>query len=1120
MFAALLLATLPGVARAQASQASIRGTVYDSSRAVVPGAALTLTNVATHVNSTTTSNESGGYLFLNINPGTYTLQASKQGFATQQLQPFKLLVNQASTLNFALTVGQVSQVARVTAVGEGLQSSTAEVGLTLDTEQIQNVPVDSESWSQLFVAAPGVSPIVVSGSQTGYYTTSVGPMMTPSFDGQTNRSDIFIVDGIMDTETFGNSYAVQPLLQALQDVKLEAHTDSAAFGGSSGGTINASTRSGTDQFHGSAWEYYKSPVLQAIPYFSTSSTPFKQNQFGGTIGGPVILPRLYNGRNKTFFFAAYGGLRYNGPGTVYDLVPTPAELAGDFTADAPIYDPASTTCDAAGNCTRTQFQYNGVLNMIPPNRLNQGAIYYVQHALPTYTNATLPCSPGCNSYQNAPNIQSLYQYDARVDETLGQHDSFFFRWMGIGGNETSGRVQNPGTTGTTGYSYVGSYVHIFSPTSVLHVQAGKTYETRPYTQLWTGVGANLGAQSGFPSGLSTGYVTLGNITPGFDVNGYFNDPGDNANPQTTANSDSVSFDYDRVLGRHTITVGADFNGIGEGQRIEDGQEEFAQQETNSLVPGDDASGTALASFLIGVPDSFTKRNVTESLGFGGLVGFYGQDQFQMTPRLTTNFGLRYDIALAPRFGTFADGNEYTGNFNFSNGTYIVYKVPGSCAVLMNAPCIPTPDGSLPDHVVASTDGSQVVQTQYNNVEPRLGIAFRLTPTTVLRGGAGLAFDNLAGLVQNIRGLSGNWPSVQQVAQLNINVPQPGNPFPGYTISNLPALTALPAATPFNQFNWFVAPNLKDAYSLQYNFGVQHQFGTSTVVGANYVGSVNRRSSVGGLYNVALTPGPGDSAVVASRSPYPYIAPTYYSWSGNNGDYNALQVQLTRNYSKNLGATVAYTWSKSIDEGCSGFFGTEGCSIQQIYNIRAERSVSAFNVPQNLNVTWTYTLPFGRGQMFNIQNRTLDLLLGGWHYNGFAKFANGAPYDVNLYIDIANIGTTGYERPNIVGSTNPGNQSRTNWLNTAAFATPNPYTYGNMGRNSLRADFTQDFDMTLAKEVPLIDRLHLKVGADAFNVFNHPVWAQPDSYIGDPTFGQVLSTENEQRTMQVYGQLTF
>jgi hypothetical protein len=302
--------------------------------------------------------------------------------------------------------------------------------------------------------------------------------------------------------------------------------------------------------------------------------------------------------------------------------------------------------------------------------------------------------------------------------------------------------------------------------------------------------------------------------------------------------------------------------------------------------------------------NFTKRNLGESISPGGIMGYYGQDQFQMTPKLTVNIGLRYDVAVIPKYGTPALNNQAVGNFDFNNGTYVVYKVPGSCATLKNAPCIPTPDGSLPTHVVASPDG-KVFQNQYNNFQPRLGAAFRLTPVTVIHGGAGLAFDNYAALVQNLRGVSGNWPSVGQVAKSNINVPSNASAFPGYSTQNLPAMTALPDPTPFNQFNWFVDPKMKASYSLQWNFGVQRQMDSSTVVSATYVGSLNRRLNFGDFYNTAKTPGPGDPSL---RSPYPYIAPTFYSMSKGNGDYNALQVQLTRSFYKGLAATVAYTWS--------------------------------------------------------------------------------------------------------------------------------------------------------------------------------------------------------------------
>jgi len=1108
----LMIDLLAAPVSAQTTQASVHGNVHDKTNASVVGAMLTLVNVETHVAATTVTNSTGDYLFVNINPGTYTLEASFTGFSPEKVKPFQLQVNQTSTIDFALAVGS-KDVVEVDAVGQALQASTAELGLTLESKQIEDIPINSRNFTSLLTTAPGVSPVVVSGSQSASYTTAIGPIIIPSVNGQGNRSDLFVVDGILDIETFGDAYAVQPIIDAIQDQKLQSHNDSAEFGGSTGGTINVATKSGTNTLHGSAWDYNQTPQLQAIPYFSQTASQTRQNQFGGTIGGPVVIPHLYHGRDKTFFFGAYEGFRLKSPGTDYYLVPTPAQLAGDFTAPglAKIYDPASTVCDASGNCSRTQFSYQGIPNKIDPARLNQGDLAYIKYALPAYTSSPLPIG---NAFENAPNTQSLNSFDVRIDETLNEHNSAYFRYMAIRGNQTGGPSNLPTSTNTDGYSYVGSYVHTFGSNSVLHVQGGRTYENRLQLSRFVGVPSDLDSQIGFQSGLTSGYVTAGTIVPGIAVDGYFGSNNESVVPQTTANSWSGKGDFTHVIGRHTIKVGSEFNGIGEAQDIQYANLEMRAQETNSLLG--DTSGDAAASFVIGVPGNFTKRNVVESLSFGGILSFYAQDQFQVTPKLTLNAGLRYDLAFIPKFGRPQDGNQPVGNYDFNNGTYIVYKVPGSCASLGTAPCIPTPDGSLPDHVVASPDG-RIFPNQYNNFQPRLGAAYRIDPTTVVRGGIGLAFDNYAALVQNIRGVSGNWPSVAQLAQTNINAPSAANPFPGYTTQNLPALTTLPSATPFNQFNWFVDPKTKDSYSLQYNLGVQRQLDKTTVVSASYVGSINRRLSVGGYYNDATTPGPGDPTL---RYPYPYIQPTFYSRSIGNGDYNSLQMQLTRSLFKGLAATVAYTWSKSIDEGCSGFFGTEGCNIQQIYNIRAERSVSAFDVPHNFVATYNYQLPVGRGKMFNVNSRALDLLVGGWEYSGFVRLNSGSNYSVNIAADVANIGNTGYERPNLVGPRNPSNQTHSHWLDASSFAIPAQYTYGTMGRNALRTEFYKGWDMSLLKDFPIYDRFHGRFNVDAFNVFNHPIFGQPDSGLTDAQFGQIGYTASGTRAVQLSAKITF
>ena len=724
---AVAILFLPSLSHAQVSQANVRGTVTDKTGAVIPQATVTLVNTSTQVTASTISNSAGAFYFQNINPGTYTLQASASGFTSQKLQPFVLEVNQTATLNFKLSVGKVTQVVSVQAQGEAIETASTSVGLTLDREQLQNIPLNSNNFTQLFKTAPGVSPISVPGSQTGAYTTSIGPMIIPSFNGQNQRSNLFVVDGMLDDETFGNAYAVQPIIHSMDNMKLESHESNAEFGGSTGGTVNISTKSGTNQFHGDLWEYYEDPSLQAVPYFSKAVPPLHQNLFGADIGGPVIIPHLYNGHNRTFFYGAYSGFRLSSPNTDYFLLPTAAELSGNFSADPPIYDPASTTCNAAGNCSRSQFDYLGQPNHVDPSRLNQGAIYYLQHALPPVTSPTASLPGGTNAYETAPNIQSFNRYDFRVDQEVGAKTSVFFHIMGLLGSSTSGRSQLPAVTSTNAYTWVASYTHTFSPTTILHLEGGRTYESRPFLQNWKGLPANFDSAVGFPTGLSSGYVTLGNSIPAVNVAGYFGDLGEWANPEVTAANSAYIGDFTKIVGKHTLRMGAQYNSMGESQDIEWAQEQFTSQETSSLGSGN--TGTAIASYLLGVTNGFTKRNVVESLGPGGVFSAYFQDTYQPIQSLTLTAGLRYDIPFIPKYGTPGNSNQYTGDFDFNNGTYIIYKVPPPCSTTRTAPCLP--GGILPPHVVVSKDGDKVLQNQYDDLQPRLGIAYRLGPKTAI-----------------------------------------------------------------------------------------------------------------------------------------------------------------------------------------------------------------------------------------------------------------------------------------------------------------------------------------------------------------------------------------------------
>ena len=575
----------------------------------------------------------------------------------------------------------------------------------MQTEQIDDLPLNGRNFTNLFTVVPGVSTIVPGGSQTNSYNVAIGAgNIVPSVHGQTNRSDLFVIDGVLDIETFGDAYAVQPVIDVIQDQKLQSHNDSAEFGGSTGGTVNISTKSGTNSLHGSAWEFNKTGSLQALSYFTpagSAQTKLNQNQYGFTLGGPVVIPKVYHGKDKTFFFVSYEGFNYNSPGQNIVTVPTAQQLAGDFTGlvDSngkliPIYDPATTTYDAKTQTySRKPFAYGGVPNMIDPKRLSQGDIYYAQNTLPAISSSAVS---GGNAFENSPSTQSFHEYDARGDEHIGQNDSVFFRMMGARGTEGSGWTAMPSTLSLDDYQWVGSYVHIFSPISTLHFQIGRTYLAKNSATRYASLPSGFAASAGIDTNIYAPYLTGDQLVPGYNASGYFNQS-ESINPFITANAKSIKTDYTLVLGKHTLKAGGEFNKMGEGTKILYADVSFVTPTTSDLLG--DNSGNSLASYMIGAPDNAIRRNSPESMGFGGVFSAYIQDSFQASNKLTVKLGIHYDFADYPRFGTAHDNNQATGNFDFNNGTYQVLHAIGSCAKLGTAPCIPTPDGSLPEHVV-------------------------------------------------------------------------------------------------------------------------------------------------------------------------------------------------------------------------------------------------------------------------------------------------------------------------------------------------------------------------------------------------------------------------------------
>jgi len=1097
----------------QTSLASVNGTVTDASGAVVPGATVVLVNSATGAQRTVATNAEGVYSVLDVSPGRYTLEVAKQGFATYKQTEFTLLVNQTATFNFTLSMGATTQKVNVAAQSDRVEFSTAELGTAISEQQVNDLPLNGRNFTQLLTLAPGMSPANVSQNGGGFGANPVGTFSIPAVNGQRNRSNIFLLDGINDQGAFTNTYSIAPVLDDIQEFKVESHNDEAEFGGALGGVVNVVTKSGTNQLHGSGWEFLRNDALDARNFFIQSVTPFKQNQFGGTVGGPVVLPG-YNGRGKTFFFAAYEGFRNHTTATNLYNVPTPAELRGDFSGltDAsgnliPLYNPFSTAPDPSrpGDFTRQPFS----MNQIPGNLINPNMVLVAQTLFPAPTNTGVP---GYNGLDTTPSITTQDEAKLRIDEQLGQHDSIFVGYSGV----------NQPVSHSGGYAGLHSdeWLHVYnivaSATHTFSGQAINTFEFGRTSQEINFLGQFLHAPAGFPlnAGFSPNFVsnfmdTKYVLVPNYSLNGYLGG-GECLNNVHATDIYEFRDDFSLISGRHTLKMGADVTSTGYGNICFSEYEQFCAFQTSNLETS--SGGNSVASFLLGVPNNASRSNHVEQLHGGWVEGFYFQDQWKVSSNLTVNMGLRYDLTLEPALGSKAQGNIYNGDVNLNNGTYILAAVPPSCSVSNAAPCIP--GGTLPANVVVTPHSNgRILHDTYDNIQPRLGIAYRLDNQTALRATYGRFFDNWSGLTQTANNYTGTWPSLGYIQTVNANSTVP-------TISAFNPLNSsavdLPPPTPFAQTTWFQDPLSRNPYADQWNFGVERQIGTSTVLNANYVGSHGSRLDVGLFGNTALTPGPGTPQ---DRAPYPYISPTYYDQSIGRSSYNAFQFSLDRKTSHGLTYLISYTYSKSMDVGASGYFNSEGTSIENPYDLNADKSVSGYDLTHMLSASWVYQLPFGAKQRFSSGNHFLDYVIGGWQINGIATLDSGVPFDVGVSGDIANTGNAGsqsygYERLNFLGGPKVApNPSPSQWLNLSAFAVPAQYTFGNLGRNTLRADWNRNLDFSLFREFPFTESKRVEFRVESFNFFNTPIFGIPDTNYHDPTFGVVSSTANSPRQFQ-------
>ena len=1033
---------------------------------------------------------------------------TKPGFQSAQQSDVVLAVNQTALYDFTLNVGSAEQTIVVAATAPTIESSTAELGTVMATAAVNDLPLNGRNFTQLLALTPGASPI--NTAQTSGFR-GVGSVNFPSFHGARNRANLFLVDGVVDQASITSNYAVPPIVDDIQEFKVDAHNDQVQFGGVSGGVVNVVTKSGTNAFHGTLWEYLRNSVFDARNPFFANVNPLRQNQFGGNVGGPVLLPH-YNGHNRTFFFVSYEGFRNSTPSQTLGRIPTPEEIGGNLSdLGVPIYNPFSTRADPAkpGQYLRDPFA-NGVVpsSLLDPSMAKIAQGFYPS---PVFTG-----TPGTNFRATAPVHTSQNLYNIRADQQVSAKDATWFRFSKVTLPRTAIKPIGNAANVDTWHAYTigANWTHTFGPGMVMQAQFGRTWAidntASSVPNVPSGVISSLSPDfaCGYPGGRQC-------LLPSVSLVGFLGTPGESVSDQGASDIWSGQVNLSKLWGRHFFTMGFSLNTNNIGELILNNAISYSPFQTaDPQNPG--RTGSDLASFLLGVPVGGSRRLQGGSENGGWVDGFYFGDQWKATDRLAINWGVRYDLTLLSTWGSKEDKTIYVGSLNGNNGTYILQVPTPFCSETGKAPCIP--GTALPEHVVIADNG-HIFKNNYRNIAPRLGLAYRLTPTTVIRAAGGIFYDNWATWAQLGQSYGGNWPSVNllQATNQNQNIPnvRAANPLSAIGAG------ALPAPTPFTLLQTYKDPFMKTPYTEEWNFGIQQQIGASTALSVDYVGSHGSRLDLNTFFNTARTPGPGPQV---DRRPYPYITPTNYERTNGRSSYEALEISLNRRASKGLGYLVSYTWGKSIDISCSGWAGVEGCANQDPYNVNADKSVSSYDLTQIFSTSVVYDLPFGKGRTFMTGNAVLDYVAGGWHANAIISLRSGIPYTLGVSGDIANTGNSNsggfYERLNVVGNPRLDNPSTAQWFNVKAFSVPAAFTYGNLGRNTLRSDWGKNFDFSLFREFRIRERARLQFRAEAFNLTNTPVWGTPVANYSNVNFGRVLNIANTPRQLQLALKLHF
>lgn len=1123
---------MPPAAMAQQATATVNGVVEDPTGAAIPNAQVGLSDLSTGVTRTTTTNSAGLYTFLSVVPGTYSMRASATGFTTVSQPPVTLEVGQTATFNFHLKVGATQSSVTVNATAAALETSTSELGTVVAPHEMNDLPLNGRNFTQLLTITPGVANLNTdqsSGGGGGWNGASIGQFSFPAVNGARNRSNMFILDGANDLNTLSGTYNYAPIVDAIQEFKTQGHNDLAEYGGAAGAVVSVVTKSGTSQYHGDLWEFLRNSAMDSRGYFEESLAPLRQNQYGASGGGPLSIPKLYNGnKHHSFIFAAWEGYKYRSAEETGALGPTSAMRNGDFSAlNTPIYDPATTTVDSSGAYTRETFtqEYNepnaaycnGDINCIPSSRISPISALF-ESIIPQ----SGPLVNGSNVYVSGRTAYNQDSGTLRFDQDFGNNNQIMFRYsqFDLQESEPSGTI-GVGTVHLIGHNYIGHWTHTFSPTAFSDVYFGRNYG---YT--FTGT-THAGEDAAFLSqlqqlGVSSYWMTLNNAVyaPQYVADNYVGLSGSQLQASGLADDWIFGGSFTKILGKHTFKAGADFETNNFTSPIAYAGDYFGVAQTAGLGQEQGEGGNSWASLLLGVPREANYRNIDEVVHNGWIDGVYVEDQFKATGRLTVNLGFRNDFVVTPIYGTGNGSNYYTGEANPVTGQYILNALPPNCSATQAAPCIPTGNytasstpapGGLPAHAVVNPS-PRMIKNSLFDWAPRFGLDYRINDKTVFRGAYSRFYDAWATITQLSQNFGGNWPAVSTIDNTSLNTEAPTAP------ANDPlGLGSSGVVYPINDFSqvsqWMVDPNFKTPVYDQWNLGVERELPGNSVLDANYVGSNGRHGDWGPVMNTPQ-PGPGN---IQSRRPYPYMLQQWFDQSAGDSRYNALQVTFNKRTSHGLSFLAAYTLSHSNADGCN--LGAS-CDSSNPYNRAGDYGTSDLNQKNVFSAAFTVQSPYDRSP-----NKLVSNLAGGWALNGIVEITSGKPYTVVTGSDPENIGTDLQERLDVVGDPNSGHgiHTQAEWFNVNAYAQQAPYTYGNEKVNPLVSQHFNNVDMSLFRQfhIGLGEQRYFEFRADAFNLFNNVVFDTPNTNIsaglnpnGTLIFGSETSQWNTPRQLQM------